>query len=248
LYADLQAANLAKSEFVSLVSHELKTPMTSIRGYADLLAKGVVGPVNQAQANFLNTIRSNVGRMATLVSDLTDISRIEAGRLRLQFSTVNLPDVIQEVAGSQKAQIDEKGQTLDLNLQADLPLVWGDQSRITQILTNLLSNANKYTPDEGKISINAEQSCEPSTTKGLPAVICVSLRDTGFGISKDEQRDVFQKFFRSDDSKVRESPGTGLGLSITRHLVEMQGGQIWFESEPGEGTTFYFTIPVAAGA
>jgi signal transduction histidine kinase len=254
LYADLQAANLAKSDFVSLVSHELKTPMTSIRGYADLLAQGVVGPINEVQANFLNTIRSNVGRMSTLVSDLADVSRIEAGRLRLQFSIVNLHDVIQEVAGSQKAQIDEKKQTLIVNVQMDLPPVWGDQTRITQILTNLLSNANKYTPAEGRITIDAKLDKEPSEVKGAPSgalkgapeVVRVSVSDTGFGISPDDQRVIFQKFFRSEDKNVRESPGTGLGLNITRHLVEMQGGRIWFESEVGEGTTFYFTIPVAA--
>jgi signal transduction histidine kinase len=246
LYADLQAANLAKSDFVSLVSHELKTPMTSIRGYADLLAQGVVGPINEVQANFLNTIRSNVGRMSTLVSDLADVSRIEAGRLRLQFSTVNLHDVIQEVAGSQKAQIDEKQQTLTVNVQMDLPAVWGDQTRITQILTNLLSNANKYTPSGGKITINSALSRESTETKSAPDVVCVSVSDTGYGISLNDQREIFQKFFRSEDKNVRESPGTGLGLNITRHLVEMQGGRIWFESEPGKGTTFYFTIPVAA--
>ena len=248
LYADLQAANLAKSDFVSLVSHELKTPMTSIRGYADLLAQGVVGPINDVQANFLNTIRSNVGRMSTLVSDLADVSRIEAGRLRLQFSTVNLRDVIQEVAGSQKAQIDEKKQILLVNVQMDLPPVWGDQTRITQILTNLLSNANKYTPTEGQITINAKMDKVPSEAKGAPEVVCVSVSDTGFGISPSEQQEIFQKFFRSEDKNVRESPGTGLGLNITRHLVEMQGGRIWFESEPGKGTSFYFTIPVAANA
>jgi signal transduction histidine kinase len=248
LYADLEAANLAKSDFVSLVSHELKTPMTSIRGYADLLAKGVVGPINEVQANFLNTIRSNVGRMSTLVSDLTDVSRIEAGRLRLEFNGVLLPGVLQDVIISQHAQIDEKKQTLLVNIPKDLPPVWGDQIRITQILTNLLNNANKYTLAGGNITISAELSARSGESKGLPEMVQVSVCDTGIGISPSDQHEIFQKFFRSGDQNVRESPGTGLGLNITRHLVEMQGGQIWFESESGKGTTFYFTIPVAAGA
>jgi signal transduction histidine kinase len=246
LYADLQAANIAKSDFVSLVSHELKTPMTSIRGYADLLAQGVVGPVNEVQANFLNTIRSNVGRMATLVSDLADVSRIEAGRMRLDFSAVQLFDLVQEVLRSQQAQIDEKKQILSVQIPMDLPLVWGDRNRITQVLTNLVSNANKYTPTQGKISILAEKISNQKDDKSTSDVVRVSVQDSGFGISPKDQEKIFLKFFRSEDQNIRESAGTGLGLNITRHLVEMQGGSIWFESEIGKGTTFHFTIPVAA--
>jgi signal transduction histidine kinase len=248
LYADLQSANIAKSDFVSLVSHELKTPMTSIRGYADLLAQGVVGPINEVQTNFLNTIRSNVNRMATLVSDLADVSRIEAGRMRLEFSALSLDEVIQEVVRSQQGQIDEKKQTLNENIPLDLPLVWGDLNRVTQVLTNLLSNANKYTPPEGSITITAARADNQWDAAGPPQVVCVSVQDTGFGISPKDQEKIFQKFFRSEDQNIRETVGTGLGLNITRHLVEMQGGRIWFESELGKGTTFHFTIPVAATA
>ena len=248
LYADLQSANIAKSEFVSLVSHELKTPMTSIRGYADLLAQGAVGPVNEVQTNFLNTIRSNVMRMATLVSDLADVSRIEAGRMRLEFSAVSLGDVIQEVARSQQGQIDQKGQSLEVRISLDLPPVWGDLNRVTQVLTNLLSNAHKYTPAGGKLAISAGRSTNTWDPQGPPEVVLVSVQDNGYGIAPGDQEKIFQKFFRSEEPAIRESPGTGLGLNITRHLVEMQGGRIWFESQPGEGTTFCFTIPVAAAS
>lgn len=245
LYADLQAANLAKSEFISLVSHELKTPMTSIRGYTDLLIQGAVGPINEAQANFLNTIRSNVNRMATLVSDLADISRIEAGKMRLEFAAVSLSEVIQEVVRSTQAQIDEKKHHLRLEIPSDLPHVWGDYNRLVQIVTNLMSNATKYTPPAGSIMISARKSANQWDPKGAPEVVLVSVRDSGYGITLQDQEKIFQKFFRSDDPNIRESPGTGLGLSITRHLVEMQGGRIWFESQPGQGSTFYFTVPVA---
>ena len=246
LYADLQAANIAKSDFVSLVSHELKTPMTSIRGYADLLAQGAVGPINDVQTNFLNTIRSNVTRMATLVSDLADISRIEAGRMRLEFSSVSLPEVIEETIRTQQGQIDEKKQTLTVQIASDLPAVWGDHNRIVQILVNLLSNATKYTPTGGAITLVAEKIVHSMITNGLSDAVRVSVQDSGFGISPADQKKVFQKFFRSEDENIRESPGTGLGLNITRHLVEMQGGQIWFESAPSQGTTFHFTIPISA--
>jgi signal transduction histidine kinase/putative methionine-R-sulfoxide reductase with GAF domain len=246
LYADLQSANLAKSEFVSLVSHELKTPMTSIKGYADLLAKGAVGPVNESQANFLNTIRSNVTRMSTLVSDLADVSRIEAGRMRLDFNAVALGILVNEVIRSTQAQIDEKSQLLEVNIPQNLPPLWADPNRIIQIVANLLSNASKYTPSGGKISVTAQVVMNAMDVQDAPEVVRVDVTDTGYGISPEEQSKIFQKFFRSEDQQIRESPGTGLGLNITRHLVEMQGGRIWFVSEPGRGTTFSFTVPVAA--
>jgi len=245
-YSDLQAANIAKSEFISLVSHELKTPMTSIRGYTDLLAKGAVGPVNEIQMNFLNTIRSNVNRMSTLVSDLSDISRIEAGRMRLEYGTISLADVVGEVIRSVQSQIDEKGQRLELAIPEDIPPVWGDYNRLVQIFTNLVSNANKYTPEGGNIHIRAQCTENRWDAAGAPEVVLVEVTDNGFGISAEDQAKIFQKFFRSEDQNIRQSPGTGLGLSITRHLVEMQGGKIWFESKLGEGTSFYFTIPVSS--
>ena len=247
LYADLQAANIAKSDFISLVSHELKTPMTSIKGYTDLLAQGSVGPVNPAQADFLNIIRSNTNRMATLVSDLTDISRIEAGRLRLEFSAVPLGQVIEDVYRSVKAQIDHKQMHLDIDLPGDLPFLWGDFHRLSQIVSNLLSNAIKYTPEGGRIAISARPAAIEAEGAGRSKVIRIDIRDTGIGIPAGDQDKVFQKFFRSDAPEVSSTPGTGLGLNITRHLVNMQGGQIWFESQPGQGTQFSFTIPIASG-
>lgn len=246
LYAEVQAANIAKSDFVSLVSHELKTPMTSIRGYSDLLSKGAVGPVNEMQANFLSTIRSNVNRMATLVSDLADVSRIEAGRMRLEFSALAISDALEEVVRSVQAQVDEKKQSLSIELEPELPRVWGDSNRLIQILANLVSNANKYTPEGGSIRVAAERSPNRWDPQGAPEVVHIIVSDTGYGISPDDQKRIFQKFFRSDDQNVRNSPGTGLGLNITRHLVEMQGGRIWFESQTGKGASFHFTIPVSA--
>jgi signal transduction histidine kinase len=247
-YAEVQEANIAKSDFVSFVSHELKTPMTSIKGYADLLADGAVGPISDAQANFLSTIRSNVDRMATLVSDLADISRIEAGRLRLEFGAVPIAESVEEVVRSAKSLIEEKDQVLTLAIPDDLPQVWGDRTRLIQILTNLLSNAHKYTQNGGQIEIRAKQTENDWDPEGAPQVIHVMVQDSGIGISPDDQKKIFQKFFRSEDEKAREASGTGLGLNITKNLVEMQGGRIWFESEYRKGTTFHFTIPVVESA
>ena len=245
LYGEVQRANLAKSEFVSFVAHELKNPMTSIKGYTELLAAGAVGQINEMQTNFLNTIRSNVERMSTLVSDLNDNSKIEAGRLRLDYKPVDVVDLVDEVTRSTRRQIEDRKQAIQVKIPVKLPPVWADRTRVGQVLTNLVSNANKYTSEGGEIIIGAEVSSNQWDPGGAARVVHLWVRDNGIGISPEDQAKIFQKFFRSDDSKAREAPGTGLGLNITKSLVEMQGGRIWFESEFRQGTTFHFTVPVA---
>jgi signal transduction histidine kinase len=247
LYAQVQSANLAKSEFISFISHELKTPMTSIKGYSDLLAQETVGTINQAQADFLGTIRSNADRMATLVSDLADISRIESGRLKLDFEALDLGEVLEEVIRSVRQRLQARDHRLILQgLEGQQP-AWADRTRLIQILANLLSNAVKYTPEGGEITLSVVAADNVWDPKGAPRVLHVSVADNGIGISAEERHHVFQKFFRSESPQVREAPGTGLGLSITKYLVELQGGQIWFDSDVGQGTTFHFTMPVVEG-
>ena len=247
LYDEVQRANIAKSDFVSFVAHELKNPMTSIKGYTELLAAGSVGQINEMQANFLNTIKSNVERMSVLVSDLNDNAKIEAGRLRLEYKAVHVPDVVDDVLRSTKRQVDDKKQTVQLQLSEQMPSVWADPVRVGQVLTNLVSNAHKYTPEGGVVVVGAEATTNQWDPEGAKQVVHLWVKDNGIGISVEDQAKIFQKFFRSDDSKAREAPGTGLGLNITKSLVEMQGGRIWFESEFREGTTFHFTVPVAEG-
>jgi signal transduction histidine kinase len=219
--------------------------MTSIKGYTELLATGAVGAVNEMQANFLSTIRSNTERMSTLVSDLNDNSKIEAGRLRLDFKSVELVDLVDEIVRSASRQIEEKKQTVQIELPEHLPQVWADQTRLGQVFTNLVSNAHKYTPEGGALVIGAELSTNHWDPEGASRVVHLWLRDSGIGISPEDQQRIFQKFFRSEDPKAREVPGAGLGLNITRSLVEMQGGRIWFESQYRHGTTFHLTVPVA---
>lgn len=231
------AANKSKTEFVSLVSHELKLPMTSIKGYSDLMLSGAAGPLTENQTGFLSTIRNNVNRMATLVSDLADISRIESGHLRLEPREVMVEDVVEEILTLTQTQVTQKKQTVQVQIAQDLPKAWCDRNRLAQVLTNLISNANKYTEPEGQIEV------EVALAAGEPGMIQVKVRDNGLGMTPEDQAKLFSKFFRSSDNKVREAPGTGLGLSITKNLVEMQGGKIWFESEFRKGTAFYFTIP-----
>ncbi|MCB9007484.1 MAG: hybrid sensor histidine kinase/response regulator [Ardenticatenaceae bacterium] len=243
----MKVANQAKSEFVSFVSHELKIPMTSIMGYADLLLSGNFGPINEAQTTFLDTIRNNVNRMSRLVTDLTDVSRLESGQLHLETQPIQLAEVIEEVASSTRAQIEEKQQTLVLTVPENLPDVWADRTRLAQILTNLVSNAYKYTPENGRITICAEEMNSVNEDAEVQPMIHVSVADTGLGIKDDEQKAIFSKFFRGSDDAALKSPGTGLGLNITKNLVELHDGRIWFESKYREGTTFHFIIPVANG-
>lgn len=245
LYAEVQRANLAKSDFVAFVAHELKNPMTSIKGYTELLAGGAVGQINEMQTNFLNTIKSNVERMSTLVSDLNDNSKIEAGRLRLEYKATNAAELVDEVVRSLKKQIEEKKQTLEVVLPEKLPPMWADRTRVGQVLTNLASNSYKYTPEGGILQIGVEETANQWDPDGAVRVIHLWVKDNGIGMTPEDQQKMFQKFFRSEDPKAREAPGTGLGLNITKSLVEMQGGRIWFESEFRKGTTFHFTIPVA---
>jgi signal transduction histidine kinase len=183
--------------------------------------------------------------MDTIVGDLADISRIESGHLRLTFATVSILDTVEEVARTHRRDIDEKGQTLEIQIPEDLPPVWGDRNRLMQILVNLVSNANKYTPENGTITIEAEHTENHWDSEGAAEVVRIAVRDTGFGMKPEDQEKVFTKFFRTEEMKASNIPGTGLGLNITRNLVEMQGGKIWFESEYGEGTTFHFTVPVS---
>ena len=244
LFGQLRQANAAKTEFISFVSHELKQPMTSIKGYTDLLVKGAAGELTDAQRGFLETVLSNADRMNKLVSDLLDISRIESGRMRLEFADVSIGQVIEDALRTIRRQIESKKQTLGVSVPPDLPTVWGDRDRFVQILTNLVSNAHKYTPEGGGIIVRAQPWVDGQQAEGNGAFVLCSVSDTGIGIKPEDQDRLFTKYFRADDPAVHSVAGTGLGLIITKSLVELHGGELWFESEWGKGTTFSFTIPV----
>lgn len=237
-----------KSEFVSLVSHELRTPLTSIKGYIDLLLDGDAGELTEEQQEYLGIVKNNADRLIALINDLLDVSRIDAGKIDLQRSPLDLARLIHVVADSLRPSIEAKGQHLTLDLtgghepllggrdDARLPAVLADADRVTQILTNLLSNAYKYTPAGGSI-------CVKAYTEGDH--VRVDVQDTGIGLSTEEQSQIFNRFFRAHNRTTQEIGGTGLGLTIARSLVEMLGGKIMVSSSPGQGSTFSFTLPVA---
>lgn len=239
-YAAAEAANQAKNAFVSMVSHELKNPLAGIMGYADMLLLEAIGPLNALQDESMRGIRSLAGLMTTLLADLTDLSQIESGHLRLDPAPTQLAAAVEAAVNTMRKLLAEKQHHLSIDIPADLPLVMADMGRLIQILTNLLSNAGKYTPSRGSITLSAQP--------GEADQILVAVCDSGIGIAPSEQGRIFEPFFRTSAASARLEPGTGLGLSITRHIVQLQGGQIWFTSAPGEGTTFFFTLPVAHDA
>ncbi len=244
LYEAVQFANEAKTEFVSFVSHELKNPMTSIKGHAKMLVSGDFGQVNETQSDFLYTIQNNVDRMDRLVSDLTDISRMESGKVTLNVQKVSLSEITEDVVATLQAQIDEKEQKIHVTFPETLPFLFGDRTRLIQILLNLLSNAHKYTPQGGNIEIYAEEMNSVTETAELRPMIHVTVKDDGIGIKEEEKMGIFSKYFRTSDTEVLKAPGTGLGLNITRNLVELHDGRIWFESEHEKGSTFHIVLPV----
>jgi GAF domain-containing protein/nitrogen-specific signal transduction histidine kinase len=229
-----------KSEFVATVSHELRTPMTAIKGYVDILTMGAAGALNENQLHFLDVVRNNIDRLSSLVSDLLDTSRIEAGRVTLNFQPVDLYEIAEDVVADvlRRSQNEEKPMALSLDVPPKkLPPVMGDSERVRQILGNLVENAFNYTPSNGTIRVNIHQE---------NGELQVDVQDNGVGISSEDQTRIFERFFRGEHSLVLATPGTGLGLSIVRQLIEMHNGRIWMTSSgvPGKGSTFSFTLPV----
>ncbi len=228
-----------KSEFVATVSHELRTPMTAIKGYVDILTMGAAGALNENQMHFLEVVRNNIDRLNTLVSDLLDISRIEAGRITLNPQSVDLHSIAEDVVAEvlHRSQNEEKPMALSLEAPKDLPPVLGDGDRVRQILGNLVNNAFNYTPQNGTIRVNIHQE---------NGEVQVDVQDNGVGIAPEDQDRVFDRFFRGENPLVLATPGTGLGLPIVRQLVEMHNGRIWMTSTgvSGDGSTFSFTLPI----
>lgn len=240
-YAELKRANQSKSEFVSFVAHELKNPLTSIKGYADVLITGAAGSLTEAQKSFLGTIRANAERMNTLVSDLNDVTKLQTDNLRISLAPVDLREVVSETVRPFQKQIEDKSQRLLIDVPVDLPFVLADHNRIIQVLTNLVSNAHKYTPPSGQIAIEAALERPDDEQAAQRVHICV--RDSGIGMSQDDLDRLFTPYFRSENPAAREQPGTGLGLTITRGIIQRHNGDVWVESTPGTGTSFHFTLP-----
>lgn len=212
--------------------------MTSIKGYADLMLMGAAGAMSPPQARYLKVIKNNADRLHMLVNDLLNISRIETGKTTLDLRPLDVPQIIDQVVeGHLRGRVQHEDKQLDIykEIEPSLPLVNADHARVTQILTNLIDNAFNYTPESGSISLTAR-------SKGN--FVFVSVNDTGIGISDENQKKIFERFFRAEDEQVQAVPGTGLGLAIVRSLIEMHGGKLQVKSKLGKGSTFTFNLPV----
>mgnify|MGYP005842615535 CR=1 FL=1 len=235
LYEKVQEADKAKSEFVGIVAHDLKVPMTSIYGYTDWLLMDRAG-LSERNIEFLSKIKDTVHRMENLVADLADISRIESGHFYMNPSRVPVAKVIQEIRDATVTQISARQHQFIEEIEPDLPDMYADYYRLIQVLTNLVSNAYKYTPEHGTITLRARR---------IGDQVEFSIRDTGIGMTREQIAMLGVKFWRAEDDFTRSQPGTGLGFAITKALVELMGSAIRIESEPGTGSTFTFTVATA---
>jgi len=231
----LQEMDKLKSDFVSTVSHELRTPMTSIKGYVDNILDGLTGALTERQSYYLNRVKSNVERLTRMINELLDLSRIEAGKIELHLANVRMRELISDVVEGFQAMAQGKGIALQTRQPDDLPAVRGDHDKLHQVLTNLVQNAIKFTPTGGEVWVESQVRGD--------GFLMIAVIDTGFGIPSHELEKVFERFYRGT-SGAPDDPRWGLGLTIARSLVRLHGGQIWVESAPGQGSRFYFTVPI----
>ena len=227
-----------KAAFVSTVAHELRIPMTSIMGYTDLLKGGMMGELNESQLGFLVVIRENVGRMSKLVADLSDIYKVESGRLNLETMAMPLSSAVNDGVDKTSTQIEARGQKVSVSLPAGLPMVFADPKRAAQMVHYLLENAVLYSPEGSPIEISADPDGK---------LVRLLVTDHGIGVDEADQPHVFTQFFRSEVEAVREHKGWGLSLATVRALAELGGGAAGYESEPGTGSTFWVSFPVYQG-
>jgi signal transduction histidine kinase len=236
--AELERLDDVKTMFVSVAAHELRTPLTPITGFLEMLLDEEFGPLANLQREPLEIVSRSTKRLEALTNDLLDLTRLEAGRLAVLLNSTDLSALIESVAAEYQPQLNAKSQYLTVHIQPDVPPALCDKARASQIIGNLISNASKYTLDGGEITVRLTLAEEEGFVQ-------VSVIDTGVGIATEDQERLFERFFRAKSAGEARAPGTGLGLYITRSLVELHGGEVWFESEVGKGSTFHVTFPIA---
>lgn len=243
---ELRRVDQMKSEFISVASHELRTPLTSINNAVDLMLKKRAGEITGAQENFLTMARRNIVRLSKLINDILNVAKIESGKMELQYGEADIGALVGNVINTMKSLADAKAIELSVEIQEDLPPIPMDSARVEQVLLNLIGNAVKFTPDKGRVTVQARLVEGVGQPPGAArAFLEVAVRDTGIGISAQDLERVFEKFYQAEDSLTdRERTGTGLGLAISRGLVEKHGGELTCTSTVGEGSTFRFTLPL----
>lgn len=233
--SELRRLERVRQDFVANVSHEFRTPLTAIQGFAETLLGGALNDPEHRE-RFVQIIRDHAARLARLTEDLLKLSRIEAGKLDLEFRPVSVYRLVQSCVETVRFNADRKELVLDVRMPEGLPDVQGDSNGLHEVLQNLLDNAVQYTPPGGRLEVSASREGDQ---------VSVTVSDTGIGIPQAEQERIFERFYRVDAARSREAGGTGLGLSIARHIMEAHGGRLWVESEVGAGSRFHFSMPVA---
>jgi two-component system, NtrC family, sensor kinase len=234
---ELEAASRHKSEFLADMSHELRTPLNAIIGFSEVLAEGMFGDINAKQTEYLGDIMESGQHLLSLINDILDLSKIEAGRMELEPADVDLPSAIENALILVRERASRRGITLGRTIDEGLGMIRADERKVKQVLLNLLSNALKFTPEGGRIDVRAGMSDD---------VAEISVSDTGVGIAPEDQEAVFEEF-RQVGGAEKKAEGTGLGLALSRKFIELHGGRIWVKSQVGIGSTFTFTIPVRRG-
>ena len=235
-HARLCEVDQLKSDFLGNVSHELRTPLAAIKGYVDNLLDGVAGPLPDKPRHYLGRVRDNADRLGRMVSDLLDLTRIEAGKIELIPQALSLTDLAGDAVDGLRHVAAERRVSIATDL-ASCPAVWADPDKVHQVLTNLLANAIKFSPPGGQVTVTAG----PETG----GVVRLAVQDTGPGIAPAERERVFDKFYQVGRVEGERPPGTGLGLTIARYLVELHGGRVWVEDAPGGGAAFVLLLPAA---
>jgi signal transduction histidine kinase len=232
---EIEAANRHKSEFLANMSHELRTPLNAIIGFSEVLQERLFGELNEKQAEYTDDILTSGRHLLSLINEILDLSKVEAGRMELEVATFDLPLAIDNARTFVRERAVKHGINLDVTVDERLGDFTGDERKIKQILLNLLSNAVKFTPEGGRIGINARQTHR---------AVEISVSDTGVGIAPEDQARIFEEFRQVGSDNAKKVEGTGLGLTLAKKFVELHGGKMWLESEVGKGSKFFFTLPV----
>ena len=250
----LEKLERLKSDFISIVSHELRTPLTPIKNSLDIILKGLAGSVTEQTQNFVTMAKRNVDRLSDIINDLLDLSKVEAGKMEFKFEKKSVVPTVEYVKNNFDQTAKNKDIELSLSVNGEIPDLYIDSKRIEQIFTNIVSNALKFTPENGKVFISCEKiSCsellnidlyEQNFSEEYPEYVKISVKDTGIGIKKEDISKIFDKFQQIENSLSREVGGTGLGLPIAKQLTTAHHGVIWLESEPDKGSCFSIALPI----
>lgn len=234
---DIQIEKL-KTDFISLSSHQLRTPLSAVKWFTEILLEQRAGKLNKKQVEYLKEVHHSNERAIALVNDLLQVSRVQEGKLHLDLTLFDFSALVEEIIEANRQEFTGKGITINYEVvNGPLPKVLADKIKLRRVVENLLNNAIRYTPRGGKVELKL---------KGTGKSIECAITDSGVGIPANEQDEIFSKFFRATNVTKMQPDGTGLGLFIAKALVETHGGKIWFESYENQGTTFYFTVPIKA--